>query len=121
MQFQSTQHRNKFKYVMRTADQGVIENPGKYEACCYLLTADSEVWNIAKAGVTPDDISFDHMYMNDAGVVAYTLIKCASDIFCGTGYTTVYDLCETEELTPSQQKAIFTAILMSRYGGKNIL
>lgn len=86
-------------------------------AILYLLTADNNVWNVAKHHRKNNSFDFNAIKIpSNANSNAYILLSVAKDIASGTNYLSIADLTDTNLINNQIFNIIMSAIFINRYG-----
>jgi len=91
MRFRNDQHRSTF---LNEAKKYSLKNH-KFIAALYLLTADSKLWNTARAFVRKDDIVFENIHLRNGSENTYALYCAAKDLYNGSRHLSIDDIADT--------------------------
>ncbi len=112
MNFRSKNHQAIFNEMSKKIDR---QDKVKMSVL-YLLTADTKLWNAAKHHISHGNIHLDSIRVKGCTGKTYTLFCCAKDMANGTSHLTIFDLADTELISPKIYGVIETAIRIRRCG-----
>ena len=116
MDFVSERHRGTFEKKIRKVDP----QNHKMIAAIYLLTADYKLQKASYKYIRNNGILFNRIYTRNLSYKGYTLLCAAKDMYLGTKYMTVSDLCDKQLIYPETFGLICNAMGIKRFGIKAI-
>ena len=116
MDFVSKRHKDTFERKIRKV------NPQNYKmiAAVYLLTANFKLQKVSYKHIHNDGIVFNQINKRQLSDIGYTLFCAAKDLYFGTKYITVSDLCDKQLIYPEMFGLICNAMGIKRFGIKAI-
>ena len=116
MDFVSDRHKDTFERKVKRVD------PQNYKmiAAIYLLTSDYKLQRASYKYIRSDGISFNRIYTRNLSHKGYTLLCAAKDVYLGTKYVTVTDLCDKQFINPETFGLLCNAMGIKRFGIKAI-
>lgn len=112
MKFRNDQHRSTF---LNEAKKYSLKNH-KFIAALYLLTADSKLWNTARAFVGKDDIVFENIHLRNGSENTYALYCAAKDLYNGSRHLSIDDIADSALIKNKIFTLICNAMLIKRKG-----
>ena len=109
-------HRLRFYSVCRLQDVTYESQNPFYLSVLYLITADENLWSVAKDHVYSEDVDFKGMHLGGINTDGYALYQTARTIWLGREYIQLAEIADKTLIGDMAFKAIINAILISKYG-----
>ena len=115
--FLNARHKKEFEKKTRKVNR---ENY-KLLSAVYLLTADYKLLKVSYRQIRNNKIIFKNIKSRNLSDKGYTLLCAAKDLFYGTKYISVSDLCNKFLMSPKMVNLICNAIIIKRSGLNEII
>jgi hypothetical protein len=110
---------HQFRFA-RAVKKNTHKCPKDYLAVLYLLSADHDLWLNTITIREDKTINFAVASVQDMTAEQYTLFKAAQDIYTGSVYISLQDLCDYYAIPDQLANAILEAVRIARKGYPHI-
>ena len=90
--------------------------PNDFLAATFLLSAERELWRRAKRAIRKKKIYFDELEKTGLSAYAFVLLHLAKDLYEGTHYVVLQDMCDRHLVSDKTCELVCSAIGIARNG-----